>query len=156
EEALRIREYAEMRAAWMEEDDLVTLGFYEFLEALCAGVAAHHAGMLPMFKETVEEMFEAGLVKVVFGTETLSLGINMPAKAVVIEDLWKFQGERHELLTPGEYTQLTGRAGRRGIDDLGHAVVVYQKNRIDFERIASLATTRTYELTSSFRPSSNM
>jgi ATP-dependent RNA helicase HelY len=90
EEALRIREYAEMRAAWMEEDDLVTLGFYEFLEALCAGVAAHHAGMLPMFKETVEEMFEAGLVKVVFGTETLSLGINMPAKAVVIEDLWKF------------------------------------------------------------------
>src|SRR5205085_10351490 len=92
----------------------------------------------------------------VFATETLSLGINMPAKTVVIEDLWKFQGERHELLTPGEYTQLTGRAGRRGIDELGHAVVVYQKNRIEFERIASLATTRTYELTSSFRPSYNM
>jgi ATP-dependent RNA helicase HelY len=155
EEALRIREYAEMRAAWMEEDDLVTLGFYEFLEALCAGVAAHHAGMLPMFKETVEEMFEAGLVKVVFGTETLSLGINMPAKAVVIEDLWKFQGERHEVLTPGEYTQLTGRAGRRGIDEIGHAVVLYQK-QVRFEQVASLATTRTYELRSSFRPSYNM
>ena len=152
----RIREFAEMRAAWMEEEDLSTLGFYEFREALAAGIAAHHAGMLPLFKETVEELFKAGLVKVVFATETLSLGINMPAKTVVIEDLWKFQGERHELLTPGEYTQLTGRAGRRGIDDLGHAVVVYQKNRIDFERIASLATTRTYELTSSFRPSYNM
>ena len=62
-------------------------------------------------------------MKVVFATETLSLGINMPAKTVVIEDLWKFQGERHEILTPGEYTQLTGRAGRRGIDALGHAVV---------------------------------
>ena len=96
-----------------------TLGFYDFQDALSAGIAAHHAGMLPVFKETVEELFEAGLVKVVFATETLSLGINMPAKSVVIEDLWKFQGERHELLTPGEYTQLTGRAGRRGIDELG-------------------------------------
>ena len=111
--------------------------------------------MLPVFKETVEELFEAGLVKVVFATETLSLGINMPAKTVVIEDLWKFQGERHELLTPGEYTQLTGRAGRRGIDQLGHAVVVYQR-QVPFERVAGLAATRTYDLTSSFRPSYNM
>ena len=151
----RIREFAEMRSAWMAEEDLATLGFYEFREALAAGIASHHAGMLPLCKETVEELFKGGLVKVVFATETLSLGINMPAKTVVIEDLWKFQGERHELLTPGEYTQLTGRAGRRGIDELGHAVVVYQK-QVPFERVASLATTRTYELTSSFRPSYNM
>ncbi len=155
EESRRIREFAEMRAAWMDEGDLETLGFYDFVEALSAGIAAHHAGMLPVFKETVEEMFEAGLVKVVFATETLSLGINMPAKTVVIEDLWKFQGERHELLTPGEYTQLTGRAGRRGIDEIGHAVVVYQR-QVPFERVAALASTRTYELTSSFRPSYNM
>ncbi|HZP89758.1 MAG TPA: DEAD/DEAH box helicase [Actinomycetota bacterium] len=155
EEAERIREFAELRAAWMEEEDLRALGFADFVEALAAGIAAHHAGMLPVFKETVEEMFEAGLVKVVFATETLSLGINMPAKTVVIEDLWKFQGERHELLTPGEYTQLTGRAGRRGIDELGHAVVVFQR-QVPFERVASLASTRTYELTSSFRPSYNM
>jgi ATP-dependent RNA helicase HelY len=155
EEAERIRDRAESRAAWMDEDDLVTLGFYDFLDGLTAGVAAHHAGMLPVFKETVEELFEAGLVKVVFATETLSLGINMPAKTVVIEDLWKFQGERHELLTPGEYTQLTGRAGRRGIDALGHAVVVYQR-QVPFERVAGLAATRTYDLTSSFRPSYNM
>ncbi|MGZ8593139.1 MAG: DEAD/DEAH box helicase, partial [Actinomycetota bacterium] len=145
EEARRIREFAEMRAAWIDEDDLKTLGFYGFLDALAAGVSAHHAGMLPVFKETVEELFEAGLVKVVFATETLSLGINMPAKSVVIEDLWKFQGERHEILTPGEYTQLTGRAGRRGIDELGHAVVLYQR-QVPFDRVASLASTRTYEL----------
>jgi len=94
-------------------------------------------------------------VKIVFATETLSLGINMPARSVVIEDMWKFSGERHELLTPGEYTQLTGRAGRRGIDEIGHAVVVFQR-QVPFERVASLATTRTYELTSSFRPSYNM
>ncbi len=155
EEASRIRTFAEMRAAWMDEEDLKTLGFYDFQDALAAGIAAHHAGMLPVFKETVEELFEAGLVKIVFATETLSLGINMPARSVVIEDLWKFQGERHELLTPGEYTQLTGRAGRRGIDELGHAVVVVQRN-VAFERVASLASTRTYELTSSFRPSYNM
>ncbi len=154
-EADHIRERAETRASWIDEEDLVTLGFYDFLDGLMAGVAAHHAGMLPVFKETVEELFEAGLVKVVFATETLSLGINMPARTVVIEDLWKFQGERHEILTPGEYTQLTGRAGRRGIDALGHAVVVYQR-QVPFERVAGLAATRTYDLTSSFRPSYNM
>ena len=139
----------------MDDDDLTSLGFPEFLESLTTGVAAHHAGMLPLFKETVEELFQEGLVKVVFATETLSLGINMPAKSVVIEDLWKFQGERHELVTPGEYTQLTGRAGRRGIDALGHAVVVYQR-QVPFERVAGLAATRTYDLASSFRPSYNM
>jgi len=111
--------------------------------------------MLPVFKETVERLFQAALVKVVFATETLSLGINMPAKTVVIEDLWKFSGERHELLTPGEYTQFTGRAGRRGIDEVGYAVVLYQK-QVPFERVAGLASTRTYELRSSFRPSYNM
>jgi ATP-dependent RNA helicase HelY len=155
EEAARIRDFAEMRVAWMEEDDLRALGFDFFADALAAGVAAHHAGMLPVFKETVEELFEAGLVKLVFATETLSLGINMPARSVVIEDLWKFSGERHELLTPGEYTQLTGRAGRRGIDEIGHAIVLFQR-QVPFEQVAALASTRTYELTSSFRPSYNM
>jgi ATP-dependent RNA helicase HelY len=154
-EAARIRARAEEAAAWIDDADLLALGFPEFLEAAAAGIAAHHAGMLPVFKETVEELFEAGLIKVVFATETLSLGINMPAKTVVIEDLWKFQGERHELVTPGEYTQLTGRAGRRGIDAMGHAVVVYQR-QVPFERVAGLAATRTYDLTSSFRPSYNM
>ncbi len=155
EEAARIRDFAEMRAAWMDDADLRALGFGAFVEALAAGVAAHHAGLVPVFKETVEELFEAGLVKVVFATETLSLGVNMPARSVVIEDLWKFSGERHELLTPGEYTQLTGRAGRRGIDEIGHAVVVYQR-QVPFEQVAALASTRTYQLTSSFRPSYNM
>jgi ATP-dependent RNA helicase HelY len=155
EEESHIREVAEGRVAWIEEDELAALGYFELAEALAAGIASHHAGMLPVFKETVEDLFAQGLVKVVFATETLSLGINMPAKTVVIEDLWKFSGERHELLTPGEYTQLTGRAGRRGIDEIGNAVVLYQK-QIAFERVAGLATTRTYELRSSFRPSYNM
>jgi ATP-dependent RNA helicase HelY len=155
EEANEIRDLADGRVAWVDEGDLISLGYYEFREALAAGVAAHHAGMLPLFKETVEALFAAGLVRVVFATETLSLGINMPAKTVVIEDLWKFSGERHELLTPGEYTQLTGRAGRRGIDPIGFAVVLLQQ-QVPFERVAGLASTRTYELRSSFRPSYNM
>jgi ATP-dependent RNA helicase HelY len=155
EEEARVREFADMRAATIPEEDLEPLGFYEFREGLAAGVASHHAGMLPIFKETVEELFAGGYVKVVFATETLSLGINMPARTVVIEDLWKFSGERHELLTAGQYTQLTGRAGRRGIDEQGYAVVPYQR-QVGFEQVASLATRRTYELTSSFRPSYNM
>ena len=88
------------------------------------GIAAHHAGMLPAFKECVEEAFVSGLIKVVFATETLALGINMPARSVVLEKLVKYNGETHADITPGEYTQLTGRAGRRGIDVEGHAVVL--------------------------------
>jgi ATP-dependent RNA helicase HelY len=155
DEEARIREFVEMRVSWLDEGDLSALGFYEWREALAAGIAAHHAGMLPVFKEAVEELFAATLVKLVFATETLSLGINMPARTVVIEDLWKFSGERHELLTPGEYTQLTGRAGRRGIDEIGYSVVVHQR-QVDFVRVATLASERTYELRSSFKPSYNM
>jgi ATP-dependent RNA helicase HelY len=155
DEERRIFEVADTQAAWIDDEELAALGYFELREALGAGIAAHHAGMLPVFKETVEDLFAAGLVRVVFATETLSLGINMPAKTVVIEDLWKSSGERHELLTPGEYTQLTGRAGRRGIDEKGNAVVLFQK-QVPFERVAGLASTRTYELRSSFRPSYNM
>lgn len=155
DERKTIGEIADARIESIADDDLAALGYFELREAWAAGVAAHHAGMLPLFKEIVESLFAQGLVKVVFATETLSLGINMPAKTVVIEDLWKFSGERHELLTPGEYTQLTGRAGRRGIDEIGYAVVLYQRD-VPFERVAGLASTRTYELRSSFRPSYNM
>ena len=154
-ESDRILEFADAQVSWIDEEELYSLGYFDLREALGAGIAAHHAGMLPVFKETVERLFQQGLIKVVFATETLSLGINMPAKTVVIEDLWKFSGERHELLTPGEYTQLTGRAGRRGIDEIGYAVVLYQR-QVPFERVAGLASTRTYELRSSFRPSYNM
>ena len=111
--------------------------------------------MLPVFKEVVEELFTAGLVKAVFATETLALGINMPARTVVLEKLDKWNGEAHVALTPGEYTQLTGRAGRRGIDVEGHAVVLWQPG-IDPGSVAGLAGTRTYPLNSSFRPSYNM
>ena len=131
------------------------LGYLEWLTGLQRGIAAHHAGMLPTFKEVVEELFEAGLVRAVFATETLALGINMPARTVVIERLDKWNGETHADLTPGEYTQLTGRAGRRGIDVEGHAVVLWQPG-VDPLAVAGLAGTRTYPLNSSFRPSYNM
>ncbi|WP_433225380.1 DEAD/DEAH box helicase [Actinomadura formosensis] len=155
EEAEEIRAHAELRTADIAEDDLRVLGYGDFLAALERGVAAHHAGMLPTFKEVVEELFTRGLIKAVFATETLALGINMPARTVVIEKLDKWNGEAHVDLTPGEYTQLTGRAGRRGIDVEGHAVVVWGPN-VDPASVAGLAGTRTYPLNSSFRPSYNM
>jgi ATP-dependent RNA helicase HelY len=131
------------------------LGYHEWREGLLRGIAAHHAGMLPIFRHTVEELFTAGLIKVVFATETLALGINMPARTVVLERLVKFNGEQHLALTPGEYTQLTGRAGRRGIDIEGHAVVLWQPD-VDPAEVAGLASTRTFPLRSSFVPSYNM
>ena len=113
-------------ASHLPDEDLDVLGYHEWLDGLGRGIAAHHAGMLPTFKEVVEELFQRGLVKVVFATETLALGINMPARSVVLEKLTKWNGETHADVTPGEYTQLTGRAGRRGIDVEGHAVVLWQ------------------------------
>lgn len=155
EEADEIREYAETRCADIPPADLAVLGFEQWLRALEAGISSHHAGMLPTFKEIVEHLFSRGLIRAVFATETLALGINMPARTVVIEKLDKWNGETHAQLTPGEYTQLTGRAGRRGIDVEGHAVVVWQAGT-DPESVASLAGTRTYPLNSSFQPSYNM
>ncbi|GAA4618077.1 DEAD/DEAH box helicase [Saccharopolyspora hordei] len=154
-EVAEIREVIDEHTANLPDSDLSVLGFWEWREALERGLAAHHAGLLPAFKETVEELFVRGLVKAVFATETLALGINMPARTVVLERLVKFNGESHVDLSPGEYTQLTGRAGRRGIDVEGHAVVVWQPG-VDPKQVAGLASTRTYPLRSSFRPGYNM
>jgi ATP-dependent RNA helicase HelY len=155
EEAERVRLHVEERTRSIPEEDLRVLGYWEWLEGLQRGIAAHHAGMLPTFKEIVEELFLDGLVKAVFATETLALGVNMPARSVVLEKLTKWNGETHADVTPGEYTQLTGRAGRRGIDVEGHAVVLWQQG-FDPKQVAGLASTRTYPLRSSFRPSYNM
>jgi ATP-dependent RNA helicase HelY len=154
-EVEEIRRIVDARTRELPDADLGVLGYWEWREALERGFASHHAGLLPAFKETVEELFVRGLVKVVFATETLALGINMPARTVVLERLVKYNGEAHVELTPGEYTQLTGRAGRRGIDVEGHAVVIWQPG-VDPKQVAGLASTRTYPLRSSFRPGYNM
>ncbi len=155
EERDTIYEYVETSCRHLPEEDRHVLGYHDFLDGLTRGVAAHHAGMLPAFKEVVEKLFVRGLCKVVFATETLALGINMPARTVVIEKLSKWNGETHADITPGEYTQLTGRAGRRGLDIEGHGVVLWQPG-LNPRELAGLASTRTYPLRSSFRPSYNM
>ncbi len=154
-ERAEIDDILDRRTAGLADGDLAALEYDRFAEAMLRGVAAHHAGLLPVFKECVEEAFVRGLVKVVFATETLALGINMPARSVVLEKLVKFNGETHADITPGEYTQLTGRAGRRGIDVEGHAVVLWQPG-LDPRAVAGLASRRTYPLRSSFVPTYNM
>lgn len=155
EERKEILETAARLNANLAQEDLDILGYDEWLDALERGIAAHHAGLLPSFKETVEDLFKRGLVKAVFATETLALGINMPAKTVILEKLTKWNGEAHVPITPGEYTQLTGRAGRRGIDIEGNAIVQWSPT-IDSAMVAGLASTRTYPLRSSFTPTYNM
>ncbi|NLA36799.1 MAG: DEAD/DEAH box helicase [Actinobacteria bacterium] len=139
----------------ISDNDLEALGYDLWAEGLQAGIASHHAGLIPAFKEAVERCFIEGLIKVVFATETLALGVNMQARSVVIDKLSKYNGETHEFLTPAQYTQLTGRAGRRGIDTEGYAVVLYSPF-VGFGQIATLASSREYPLTSSFRPTYNM
>ncbi len=155
EERDEIFAFVEDSCRHLPEEDLHVLGYHDFLDGLTRGVAAHHAGMLPAFKQCVEALYIRGLCKVVFATETLALGINMPARTVVIEKLSKWNGETHADITPGEYTQLTGRAGRRGLDVEGHGVVLWQPG-MNPREVAGLASTRTYPLRSSFRPSYNM
>jgi ATP-dependent RNA helicase HelY len=150
-----IREIAETRTGHLGDQDLVVLGYDRWIAGLEAGVSPHHAGLVPAFKETVEELFEAGLLKVVFATETLALGINMPARTVVLESLSKFNGETHELMRPGDYTQLTGRAGRRGIDVEGYGVVLHSPF-VRFDAVTEIASIGSHPLRSSFRPTYNM
>ena len=145
----------EMVEGQLSQEDLKALHFSQFRFALEEGFAPHHAGMVALFRQIVERLFEEGLVKMVFATETLALGINMPARCVVVEKLEKFDGTGHVGLTPGEFTQLTGRAGRRGIDTIGHAVVVDHHGFVP-ATAAALSSKRVYPLHSSFRPTFNM
>ena len=155
ETADAITEFVEKATAHLSKDDRRALRYSAWLAGLRAGIAAHHAGIVPLFKEIVEELFAKGYLKAVFATETLALGINMPARTVVIEKLSKFTGEHHETLTPGDYTQLTGRAGRRGIDDDGLALVLWTPFST-FDEIVHLARSESFELRSAFRPTYNM
>ncbi|TAP27285.1 DEAD/DEAH box helicase [Arthrobacter sp. S41] len=155
EEAAEIRQALEEVSYRIPSEDLDVLEFWAWRDGLVRGFASHHAGLLPIFKEIVEDLFARNLIKVVFATETLALGVNMPARSVVLEKLVKFNGESHVQISSGEYTQLTGRAGRRGIDVEGHSIVVWNPE-LEPESLAGLASKRTYPLNSSFRPTYNM
>ncbi len=155
DERARVAEIVDEHVAGLSDDDLDVLDYGRWRAGLDCGIAAHHAGMVPPFKEAVESCFIEGLVRVVFATETLALGVNMPARTVVIEKLTKFTGERHEFLSPGQYTQLTGRAGRRGIDTAGTAIVLWSPF-VSFAEVAGLAASRSFVLSSAFRPTYNM
>ena len=151
----RIDQEIDEMARQLPPEDLAAANFEDWRRGLRCGVAAHHAGMLPVFKATVEQLFAAGLLGVVFATETLALGINMPAKAVVLERLEKFNGQEVLPLTAAEYTQLTGRAGRRGIDTEGHAITLWRPG-MDPTALADLATGASLPVISGFRPNYNM
>ncbi|MBM7768463.1 DEAD/DEAH box helicase [Glutamicibacter nicotianae] len=155
EEAAEIAQALDEVAYRIPNEDLDVLEFWSWRDGLVRGFASHHAGLLPIFKEIVEDLFARNLIKVVFATETLALGVNMPARSVVLEKLVKFNGESHVQISSGEYTQLTGRAGRRGIDVEGHSIVLWNPD-LEPEALAGLASKRTYPLNSSFRPTYNM
>jgi ATP-dependent RNA helicase HelY len=144
------------RLETMKDQDEVAL-FRRMMDArlLRRGLAEHHAGLLPYHKEMVEQLFQRGLIKVVFATETLSLGINMPARAVAVSSFTKFDGVNFSTLTTGELTQLMGRAGRRGIDVIGHGVILKESD-VEVGTIYEVAMGPTLVVESKFLPSYNM
>ena len=153
--AERIDRIVESGLAGLSRRDSEALGIGSWAAMIRKGVATHHAGMVPALKEIVERCFIEGLVKVVFATETLALGVNMPARSVVIEKLTKYDGTRDAPLTASQYAQFTGRAGRRGIDEAGYAVVLWSPYW-DFGDVAELASSRSFRLRSAFQPTYNM
>lgn len=136
------------------DEDLAALDFAEFLDCLRRGLAAHHAGMVPAFREIVEQCFHQNLLSAVFATETLALGVNMPARSVALERFAKYSDAGKRVLTSGEYAQMTGRAGRRGLDEEGHAIVCFAPE-IALHDIGRVAIAHPSELHSSFRPTYN-
>lgn len=156
EEKERIDVIAHSRLATLRDPDEMALYNRTVDSAMMRrGLAVHHAGLLPYHKELVEELFQAGLIKVVFATETLALGINMPARAVVISSFTKFDGVNFAHLTTGELTQLMGRAGRRGIDTLGHGIILKEPD-VDIGTIYEVAMGEGPVVESKFLPNYNM
>ena len=154
EQRREIEDIAQRRLLNFSEDDLKALDYNEFIDCLRRGISAHHAGLVPAFREIVEMCFEAGLLSVVFATETLALGINMPARSVALERFTKYSDSGRKFLTSGEFSQMTGRAGRRGLDDEGHAIVCFT-NEVEFHDVGRVALAPPSELHSSFRPTYN-
>jgi len=154
-ESEKITAVAEERVRDFTDDDLAVLGFARFLDQLESGVGVHHAGLVPAFREIVERCFADGLVKLVFATETLAVGINMPARSVVLDKLTKFTGTGHRMLQPSDFSQLTGRAGRRGLDARGTAVVLWSPF-VKIGDVITLVRSRKFNLKSAFRPTFNM
>jgi ATP-dependent RNA helicase HelY len=151
----RVEDLIDVATQGISDEDLLVLGIEDFESALIRGIGSHHAGMIAPLKECVERAFLEGLVRVVFATETLAVGINMPARAVVIEKVTRFRGEHHEILSAADFTQLTGRAGRRGLDSKGVALICANPF-VRFDTVAGLVANREFNLRSAFKPSCNM
>jgi len=154
DERREIEAIAETRLSDFSPEDLQALEYADFIDCLRRGLAMHHAGMVPAFREIVEVCFERNLLAVVFATETLALGVNMPARSVALEKFSKFSDAGRKFLTSGEYSQMTGRAGRRGLDDEGHAIVCFA-NEVALSDVGRVALAPPSDLHSSFRPTYN-
>ncbi len=138
----------------IDRHTLQTLDFDSFSEGLRQGIAVHHAGVFPLFKKCVELLFEKGLIKIVFATETMALGLNMPAKSVVLESMLKRDSYGPRLLTPLEFVQIAGRAGRRGIDTEGFVYILCDR-RYPFGTVEKIVASRNFKISSQFNPSYN-
>ncbi|MBI4739148.1 DEAD/DEAH box helicase, partial [Candidatus Woesearchaeota archaeon] len=157
DEEIKVSNYLRQRLSQTENAEQIrTMNTTRLLlQVLNRGVGIHHAGLLPQLKEIVEHLFEQGLVKVLYATETFAVGINMPAKVVGFDSLEKFDGRTFRYLHSKEYFQLAGRAGRRGIDTEGWAVALVDRRHVDVGRIEALTGEDKDPIISQFRMSFN-
>ena len=133
----------------LSEEDQNIPQIKSMLNILKLGIGIHHGGMIPLIRECIELIFQSGLIKILFSTETFSMGLNMPAKTVIFTEIEKFDGSKNRYITGGEYIQMSGRAGRRGLDEKG-VVIVILKKKIDPEECREIMKGKSDPLNSSF------
>ncbi|CAN5752025.1 hypothetical protein BH23CHL2_BH23CHL2_02280 [soil metagenome] len=147
--AARIEQVIDSQLQGLREEDRQLKQVADIISLARRGIGFHHAGLLPVLKQLVEVLFSRGLMQVVFATDTLALGVNMPARSVVIGRLNKWDGRQRRLLIPNEFQQMAGRAGRRGMDEVGHVIVPYSP-WIRFSTMLEIATGELEPVMSSF------
>lgn len=151
----KIVEYAHKKLANAPADVNKLRSTILLKETLAQGIAFHHAGVLPILKEIVEDLFGQGLIKVLYATETFAVGINMPAKTVCFNSLRKYDGYNFRYLNTKEYFQIAGRAGRRGIDKVGYAISMIFRPTFNYEEIKRITSKDVEPIKSQFKLSVN-
>ena len=125
--------------------------YHEIESLISKGIAYHHSGLVPILKEVIEILFEKGLIKVLFATETFAVGVNAPTKTVVFPKLSKYSNGGFRLLRTDEYLQMAGRAGRRGLDKFGTVIILPADELIDYQPLKKMMTGKSPSITSKFR-----
>ncbi|EME29307.1 ATP-dependent RNA helicase [Galdieria sulphuraria] len=155
-EKFHIISFIDKSISRLQAEDRIIPQIERLREMLSRGIGIHHAGIIPLMKEVVEILFQKGFVRVLFATETFAMGVNMPAKTVIFSSIRKHDGRKFRWMQPGEYIQMAGRAGRRGIDSVGTVLLFLEEDLPEMNILRKVMIGQPVNLLSQFRLTYNM